>query len=358
MCGICGIVGRDRNGDFAAEVRAMNAELVHRGPDDSGQFDEPGCSLAMRRLSIIDVAGGHQPMTNEDGSLMIVFNGEIYNFPELRQRLESTGRHQFRTRTDTEVIVHLYEEYGLDTPKHLEGMFAFCIYDLRKRTAFLSRDRFGEKPLFYHLRTGKELIFSSELKSLLSAEGINRRIDDEALYTYLKWGVTSWPRTMFAGVFQARPGGWLQWDGHTLREGDYYTLDYEVDPALEDEEVAKEQLRQTLLRVVKRQMISDVPLGVFLSGGIDSSAIVAAMQQQSSQPVKTFTIRLPDKEHDESQLARRVAQHLGTEHHEFPIGDCGFEAEDLWRTIRHMGQPFLDATVIPTHFVSRMREAK
>jgi asparagine synthase (glutamine-hydrolysing) len=355
MCGITGIYAPSGLVDIDKRVAEMNAALVHRGPDDSGQYADSRCSLAMKRLSIIDLASGRQPMTNEDGSLVIVFNGEIYNFMDLRQQLEKSG-HIFKTSSDTEVILHAYEQYGSAMPALLKGMFAFCIYDIRKRALFLARDRFGEKPLFYW-QSGDMLAMSSELASLLAFPGIPRRLDVEALYYYLRRGIVPSPLTLFAGVRQLPPGSWMLFNNGIATIKEYFVPSYEIEPSFEDEHTAVEAVREALLAAVKRQMISDVPLGAFLSGGIDSSSIVAAMQRQSAKPIKTFTVRFEYAPYDESPIARRVAEHLGTDHHELFISNGGFDVEDLWRVVHHVGMPFADSSAIPTYHVCRkMRE--
>jgi asparagine synthase (glutamine-hydrolysing) len=330
----------------------MNSALIHRGPDDEGQYNGRLGSIAMRRLSIIDLTTGHQPISNENATLHIVFNGEIYNYDELREKLLSSGHHTFKTTSDTEVILHLYEEYGVDTPKHLQGMFSFCIYDTQNESFFLARDRFGEKPLFYSVIDRDTFAFSSEITSLLEFEGIERQLDIEALSYYLHIGYSPSPLTLFKGVRELPAGHWLSWRQGKLEIGNYYRPRYDPDPALERDEDAVEAVRATLLRAVKRQMASEVPLGAFLSGGIDSSAVVAAMQRQSNQRIKTFSIKFEYAPFDESQIARQVAQHLGTDHHEFVVTNGGFDDEDLWRIIRHVGQPFLDSSAIPTYILS------
>ncbi len=351
MCGICGVYSPDF-ADRVETVARMNQALLHRGPDDAGQFDGPMASIAMRRLCIIDLATGHQPISNEDNSLQIVFNGEIYNYRELREKLASTGRHSFKTTSDTEVILHLYEEYGFDTPKHLQGMFAFCIYDTKSHSLFFARDRFGEKPFFYTVIDGQTLAFSSEVTSLLECKQVERKLDLKALSYFLHVGYCPSPLTLFAGIKELPAGHWLHWKQGELKTGAYYRPTYQTNPRFQREEEAVEAVRTTLQKVVKRQMVSDVPLGAFLSGGIDSSAVVAAMQRQSGQKIKTFTVKFEHAAFDESQIAREVAEHLGTDHHEFVVTNDGFREEDLWRIIRHVGQPFLDSSAIPTFILS------
>lgn len=330
----------------------MNIALAHRGPDDGGQFNDATCSIAMRRLSVIDLASGHQPINSEDGNLTIVFNGEIYNFAALRKQLEKNRRHVFRTHSDTEVILHLYEDHRSEMPKLLHGMFAFCIYDRRDKSLFLARDRFGEKPLYYST-LGETLAFSSEIDSLLSCSAIPRSIDYEALYYLLHLGHIPAPLTLFKDIKQLPAGHWMHWKKGRLTVQSFYEPVYDPDPGLQDVRAATEELRAILFRAVRAQMVADVPLGAFLSGGIDSSTIVAVMQQISTRPVKTFTARFEHAPYDESHIARAVASHLGTDHQEIVITNKSFDDEDLWRIIRHFGQPFLDSSAIPTYLVSR-----
>jgi asparagine synthase (glutamine-hydrolysing) len=338
--------------DLAAIVARMNRALQHRGPDDDGQYSDTLCSIAMRRLAIIDLSTGKQPISNEDNTLHIVFNGEIYNYLDLRHQLETSGRHHFKTQSDTEVILHLFEDYGPQTPALLNGMFAFCIYNSRENTLFLARDRFGEKPLFYYVAR-ETFAFSSELASLLEFDAVPRQLNLDALYYYLHLGRPPAPITFFSDIQQLPPGHWLAWSGNDLRCEPYFVPQAQPNPAFEDEHTAKAAVQDCLLQSVKRQMISDVPIGAFLSGGLDSSSIVAAMQRQSSQPVKTFTVRFEYAPYDESPIAREVAQHLGTEHHEFVVTNGGFRSEDLWRIVRHVGQPFSDSSAIPTYLISQ-----
>ncbi|HEX4947397.1 MAG TPA: asparagine synthase (glutamine-hydrolyzing) [Blastocatellia bacterium] len=352
MCGICGIYS-PKLANRVETVAKMNQALLHRGPNDGGQYDGQVASIAMRRLTIIDLATGHQPIANEDNSLQIVFNGEIYNYRELREQLLATGRHTFKTSSDTEVILHLYEEYGEDTPKYLQGMFAFCIYDTKKDTLYLARDRFGEKPLFYSITGENSFAFSSEVTSLLEFAQVERKLDTESLLYFLNIGYCPTPLTAFKEIRELSPGHWMRWGQGKLAIGKYYQPNFTPNPDLRREEDAVEAVRTTLLKAVKRQMVSDVPLGAFLSGGIDSSAVVAAMQHQSGQRIKTFTVKFDYAPFDESPIARAVADHLGTDHHEFLVTNGGFQDEDLWRIVRHVGQPFLDSSAIPTYILSQ-----
>lgn len=351
MCGICGSVSLTPRPGEAALVARMNASLAHRGPDDSGQYDDGTCSIAMRRLCVIDLATGRQPLTNEDETLVMVFNGEIYNYLELRRQLEQR-HHRFRTQGDAEVITHLYEEHLAATPSLLHGMFAFCIYDKKAKCAFLARDRFGEKPLYYAVQNDV-FVFSSEIDSLLTYDGMSRAIDYEALYYLLLIGYIPSPLTLFKAIKQVPAGHSLRWETGQITIEPYYRPDYTPDMSLRDERLAVELLRDTVTRAVQNQMVADVPLGSFLSGGIDSSTVVAAMQRCSRRPIKTFTARFEYAPFDESQIANCVADHLGTDHHEIVVTNGGFNDEDLWRIIRHFGQPFLDSSALPMYFVSR-----
>jgi asparagine synthase (glutamine-hydrolysing) len=353
MCGIAGIVRHDGVSERDRDaVRLMVRSLTHRGPDDEGFWFGQEAAVGMRRLAIIDVPAGHQPMSSEDESIWVVFNGEIYNHELLRRRLEATGRHRFRTRSDTEVLVHLYEDAGRDLLRLLEGMFAFCIIDTRRKTALLARDRFGEKPLFYSA-SDRGFAFNSELAGLLEAPWISRQSNHDALRCYLETGFVRAPATAFRDIQDLLPGHWLEVrDGH-VTSGLFEPESESGTPAFADDVEPAEALRTTIQRAVRRQMVADVPVGAFLSGGIDSSTVVAAMQRESPRPVKTFTARFEHAPYDESPVAREVARHLGTEHIEIVISNGGFEEEDLRRVVRHVGQPFSDSSAIPTYHVCR-----
>ncbi|MBK8480844.1 MAG: asparagine synthase (glutamine-hydrolyzing) [Proteobacteria bacterium] len=351
MCGICGVQA-PRLADRAAHVARMNQALFHRGPDGVGQFDGDEVSLAMRRLAIIDLAGGQQPLKNEDGALTIVFNGEIYNYRELRQRLEARG-HRFATASDTEVIVHLYEDHGAAAVPLLKGMFACCVHDRRDGSLFLTRDRFGEKPLYYWHDPAQGFAFSSEVRSLLELPLVPRRLDREALGYYLRLGMVPAPLTMLRDVRMLPAGHWMRYREGQLTIGAYDEPAPRANPALADPEAAAEAVHATVLAAVRRQSISDVPLGAFLSGGIDSSTVVALLQQVVSGPVKTFTVRFEEAGYDESGIARAVATHLGTEHHELVVPNLGFGAEDFWRIVDHVGLPFYDTSALPTYVLSK-----
>jgi len=353
MCGIAGIVRREGVTELdRTAVRRMVAALVHRGPDDEGFCFGDEAAIGMRRLAIIDVPGGHQPMANEDGSVCVVFNGEIYNHQQLRERLDATGRHRFQTRSDTEVLVHLYEDLGRDLLGALEGMFAFCIVDMRRRTALLARDRFGEKPLFYSADS-RGFAFSSELPGLLEAPWVSRRANTAAVRRYLESGFVRAPATAFRDIQELEAGSWIEVREGRVTSGTFSPKPVSGTTIFSDETEAAEALQATIRQSIRRQMAADVPVGAFLSGGIDSSTVVAAMQRELSRPVKTFTARFEHALYDESPVARAVASHLGTEHHEIVITNGGFEEEDLRRVVRHVGQPFSDSSAIPTYHVCR-----
>jgi asparagine synthase (glutamine-hydrolysing) len=325
--------------------------LKHRGPDGEGVLDDGNIAIGMRRLAIIDVAGGNQPIPNEDGSIWVVYNGEIYNYLKFRQRLEQQG-HRLKTQSDTEVLVHLYEELGERMLQELRGMFALCIYDRRDASLFLARDPFGEKPLFYAL-VGNTLVFASEIASLLTWEGIPRRLDLEALGYYLRANVVPAPLTMFQDVRQVEPGCWMRWKNGALSHGRYWTPDYTCRPELEDERQATGLLGEAIRRAVSRQMVSERPLGVFLSGGIDSSTIASFSQETSSRPVRTLTVAFEEPSYDESNVARLVAEAVGSEHQEFHVQNARFEAELFWRIVDHVGVPFADSSAMPTYLLSK-----
>lgn len=361
MCGITGAIWTDpRLAIDQALLQRMTDVLRHRGPDDDGFYlsgcrleppdgTVPGVALGFRRLSIIDVAGGHQPMSNEDGTVWIVFNGEIYNFPELRHRLEGSG-HRFATRSDTETIVHLYEDEGADCFRHLNGMFAIALWDARQRQLVLGRDRLGKKPLVYRHQPGR-LSFASELKSLLEIPGTPRHVDPTALDEYLTYQYVPHPRTIFRGICKLPPGHCAVYREDQLRVRPYWEPDFNAQTPINEAE-AVERLRDTLESSVVMRLQSEVPLGAFLSGGVDSSLIVALAQRNTSRPLKTFSIGFPIAEYDETRYARRVAEHLGTEHHEFQVTPDGVQV--LPQLVWHYDEPFADSSAIPTWYVSQL----
>lgn len=353
MCGITGIISTARALDFQAVpiVRSMNNALTHRGPDEAGYYDDDFCALAMRRLSIIDLAGGQQPITNETGDVLVFLNGEIYNYQALRKELLAKGHH-FKTASDTEVLVHLYESYGERMFGHINGMYALCIYDKKQSKYLLARDRFGEKPLFFHEKNGV-LAFSSEIRSLLEFNKINRYLDKEALLYYLRTSLIPEPLTLFHDVKALQAGDYLKIEKGKSAVHKYFSISYPVNAGIKDMGDAVDLIKPLLLNAVKRQSVSDVPVGSFLSGGIDSSTMVALLQQQSTKPISTYTVRFEDQAYDESAIAAKVAQHYGTDHHEVVVPNEEFNEDIFWEIIDHVGQPFRDSSAIPTHQICK-----
>lgn len=351
MCGICGIAGTMVKADRERLVQQMNEAIRHRGPDATGFLSTDFCTLAMTRLSIIDRVGGQQPIYNLARTRCVFFNGEIYNFRELKSRLVEKG-YRFATSSDTEVLVHLYDEYGEAMPSHLRGMFAFCIYDIERRALFFARDPFGEKPLFYHF-DGANFSFSSEIRSLLQNSRIPRVVSEPALYAYLRVSLVPEPATLLDNVYSLEPGHSLMFADNRIRIQRYFEVDYQPDKALRSEDDILEYLRPILRTAVTRQTVSDVPLGAFLSGGIDSSTIAAFLQAHSDRQLKTFTVRFEDATYDESPIAREVAARLGTDHHEITIPNADFTEEIFWTILDHVGFPFVDSSAIPTYFITR-----
>ena len=353
MCGIAGFVSqhdRLKGGESAAVLNRMCGVIRHRGPDDQGTMVDGNVALGMRRLSIIDLAGGHQPISGENGSVTVVFNGEIYNFRELQQELEASGHH-FKTHSDTEAIVHAYEEYGSACVERFRGMFAFAVWDARARKLFIARDRVGKKPLYYTLTRQGTLIFGSELKSLLEHPEVRREINPPALDAYLAFGYVPDPLSIFRGIHKLPPGHHLSFvDGHvTLRQ--YWDFPYETGEVRREEEYL-EELRIRLEEAVKARLIADVPLGAFLSGGVDSSTVVGLMSRFITQPVKTFSIGFHEDSYNELKYARLAAKHFGTDHHEFIVTPdiCHIVDELAW----HFDEPFADSSAIPTYMVSKL----
>jgi asparagine synthase (glutamine-hydrolysing) len=354
MCGIFGVCGElaDRP-DSLGVLRTMGKALIHRGPDDQGTHMEPGVGIGMRRLSIIDLKTGHQPLANEDGSVWTVFNGEIYNYRELTADLLARG-HRFATASDTETLVHLYEEHGADCVRHLRGMFAFALWDARRRTLLLARDRLGIKPLYY-AQTAHGLVFGSELKALIASPWVQREIDPRALAAYLRFGYVPDPLSILKGVVKLPPGHVvLVKEGRVGLPQCYWKPTSYFDGASKavDEAEAGSRLWGLLQDAVRSHLVSDVSVGAFLSGGIDSSAVVGLMAREGGVPVKTFSVGYREREFDEAPYARRVAEWFGTEHHE------------LIATPRYIGilddvlvacdEPFADASAIPTYLVARL----
>ncbi|MEM8523581.1 MAG: asparagine synthase (glutamine-hydrolyzing) [Bacteroidota bacterium] len=354
MCGICGIIdfkSKTSSKQRQQSVQAMNHAIFHRGPDEEGEYYDRIASLAMRRLSIIDLAGGQQPIFNESKDICIFFNGEIYNFQELRDELLAKG-HQFKTNSDTETIVHLYEEIGTDLFARLKGMFALCLYDLRQQKFILGRDRFGEKPLFYHWN-GTTFSFSSEIQSLLCHKAIPRRLNHEALPYYFRTSLVPEPLTLFQDIHSLPPAHFVEITEDNISINNYFSIDYKINNDLKTEEDAIAFIQPKLEQAVARQTISDVPIGAFLSGGIDSSTVVALLQKNSSKKISTFNVRFEDEVFDESSIARKVAEFWDTDHHEITIPNYDFTEDVFWTIICHIGVPFRDSSAIPTYFVSK-----
>src|SRR5437773_1905706 len=355
MCGIAGFVesssvadpfGPDDSRDL---IHRMCDVIRHRGPDDEGVLVSDGVALGMRRLSIIDLATGHQPIHNEDKTVWIVFNGEIYNFRELRRELEAAG-HRFYTSTDTEAIVHAYEEWGTAAMGRLRGMFGLAIWDTRARRLLVARDRIGIKPL-HCAAVGGRLYFGSEIKSLLCAPDLPRDLDVDALDHYLSFLYTPRDGSIFQSVRKLPPGHLLTWADGRLRVERYWQLP--AEESFEGSETdASVALFDVLTDAVRSHLVSDVPLGAFLSGGVDSSLVVGLMAQTSGARVKTFSIGFDEPAFDELEHARRVANHFGTDHHEFVVKPDAISILD--RLVAHFDEPFADSSAIPTWYVSEM----
>jgi asparagine synthase (glutamine-hydrolysing) len=351
MCGIAGIATNDLEAQpHLEDLERMCDAIVHRGPDDQGFYVAHGVGLGMRRLSIIDVAGGQQPIRNEDHSVWVVFNGEIYNFPELRREMETRGHH-FYTRSDTEVIVHLYEELGSGFVRELRGMFAIALWDERRKTLLLARDRLGKKPLCYALDRGA-LYFGSEIKSILRVAPELTNLNSRALVEYLDLGYVPDPLTAFSSIQKLPAGHLLEFCGGKVSVRQYWDLPYYDTYFPESEEECLLELERRLFGATHRRMIADVPLGAFLSGGVDSSIIVAIMASASPAPVKTFSIGFKAAEFNETHYARMVARKFGTEHREMIL------EPDVVRTVElltsSLEEPFGDSSMLPTYFVSQL----
>jgi len=353
MCGICGIFFANREWRVQGDVLArMNRRILHRGPDDEGFFVEENVGLAMRRLSIIDVKSGHQPLANENRDVWIIFNGEIYNHAELRENLEARG-HQYRTRSDTETIVHLYEEYGSDCVTHLRGMFAFVIWDRRRRVLFAARDRLGIKP-FYYRWDGKSFLFGSEIKTILTYPGVDAEFDRGRLAEYLTFGYITGPQTMYAGIRKLVPG-------HTLELSErgepkisrYWDLVVPVDELPREHSYYVKNYREKLESAVGSHLMSDVPLGVFLSGGLDSSAVAALTAKIRGDKIQTFAVGYGEEEFSELPYARQVAAHIHSDHHEVRLSREEF-FDSLPRLIWHEDEPIVWPSSVSLYYVARL----
>jgi len=353
MCGIVGFYARRPEPQAAVgRLRAMCDAVIHRGPDDEGVFIDDRVGLGMRRLSIIDVDGGHQPISNEDGSVIVVFNGEIYNYRELRRQLQRKG-HQFRSQTDTEVIVHAYEENGVDCVKLFNGIFGFALWDASSRRLVIARDRMGVKPLYY-ARTAGEILFASEIKALLTSSDVSRTLDMEATAQFFRLGFVPAPLTLFRDVRKLPPGWRMIIEEERVQIEPYWDLEFippEHTPSFED---ACQELRGLLCEVVTDQMVSDVPLGAFLSGGVDSSAVVAFMQQAATNGVRTYSVGFGKQHtyHDETFYAEAVARELGTQHETVIVEP---QVADLMpKLIEKLDEPLTDTSFLVTYLVSEL----
>ena len=355
MCGICGIVLSDPNARVNPRViERMSDAIAHRGPDDDGQYLNGRVGLGFRRLSIIDLSGGHQPMANEDETVWIAYNGEIFNHAEHRAPLEARG-HRFRTRSDTEAIVHLYEEHGSTCPRELRGMFGFAIWDEKRKALLLARDRSGIKPMFYATTPGGDLIFGSEIKAILASGMITPEVDDAAVAEYFALGTVSGSRTLIRGVKKLEPGHTLTWkDGRVAIERYWSPPAYEPGRVVvRDLAEAADEFWRRFVEAVDITLMSDVPLGVFLSGGLDSSLIVAAMRERGVSALRTFSVGFAEAEASELPFARIVAKTFETEHHEVSCtADDFFNA--LPRLTRHRDHPLTFSASIPLFFVSEL----
>ena len=353
MCGIAGVMkfGQDERADSSV-LRRMCAAMTHRGPDDEGVYADGPVGIGMRRLSIIDVAGGHQPISNETGTVWIVFNGEIYNHAELRRTLEPLG-HRYRTNSDTETIVHLYEEYGHECVNHLRGMFAFAIWDRERRTLFIARDRLGIKPLYYRA-TPQSLLFGSEIKVILSAAGLRPKFNSLSLPEYLAFGYLSGEETFYDNILKLMPGHWLEVnEAGEIRIEQYWDLDTSSSGPVHDETYYVETYREMLEQAVSSHLMSDVPLGVFLSGGVDSSVVAALMTKIRKAPIETFSVGYAESSYSELPYARTVAQHLNSLHHEVLVGEDEF-FDSLPKLIWHEDEPVVWPSSVSLYFVARL----
>lgn len=349
MCGIVGIVNNGERAVSSDILERMNRAILHRGPDDDGFYLKENVGLAMRRLSIIDLASGKQPIHSHDGNKWIVFNGEVYNYQELRQELEADGV-QLYTNSDTEAIVNLYAKYGADCLKRLRGMFAFAIWDESEKELFIARDRVGKKPLLYSHRANGDLIFGSEFVAMLEHPEISREVDNSAIDAYLSYLCVPAPLTAFKEIRKLEPGHWLKWKAGRIKTNRYWLPDFSKKIKISEQEAIDETTR-ILRESTRLRMISEVPLGAFLSGGVDSSTVVALMAEESSQPVKTFSIGFEEQDFSELKYARRVAEHVGAEYNEFIVRPNALDV--IPTLVEHYGEPYADSSAIPTYYVAK-----
>lgn len=354
MCGIAGFIEQDKSASIEERevlLDKMCKIITHRGPDEQGTIVEDRAALGMRRLSIIDLGGGQQPIFSNDGSKFIVFNGEIYNYRELKKELVSLG-YKFKTNSDTETIIHAYDEFGSDCVNKLRGMFAFAIWDKSDESLFIARDRVGKKPLFYSLLPNGNFVFGSELKSLLTHGELTKDIDHSALDAYLTFGYVPEEFCIFKGVDKLQPGHFLKFKDGKVATEQFWDFKYEEIAEPKSEGELAVELREKIKDAVKVRLISEVPLGAFLSGGVDSSAIVGMMSQLLDKPVKTFSIGFNEDTFSELKYARIAAKHFNTEHHEFVVTPDLVETID--ELVWHFDEPFSDPSSMPTYMVSKM----
>jgi asparagine synthase (glutamine-hydrolysing) len=353
MCGITGVMHfRDGARVEPETLRRMCAAMAHRGPDDDGIYTDGSVGIGMRRLSIVDLTTGHQPLSNEDGTAWIVFNGEIYNHAALREKLQARG-HQYRTHSDTETIIHLYEEYGPDCVQHLRGMFAFAIWDARRQRIFIARDRLGIKPLYYQL-TSEKIVWGSEIKVILACPGTGAQLERTVLPEYLAFGYLSGEQTFYEGIRKLMPGHWMEVDPNgqvTIQR--YWDLPVTQSESSRPESYYIQTFREMLEQAVSSHLMSDVPLGVFLSGGVDSSAVAALMTKIRRAPVETFSVGYAEDEFSELPYARVVAQHLNSLHHEVLVSQQDF-FDALPHLIWHEDEPIVWPSSVPLYFVAQL----
>lgn len=352
MCGITGKIYLDSSNNIDAhELKKMTDSIYHRGPDDEGFYINKNIGLGFRRLSIIDLSTGHQPLANEDESIWIVFNGEIYNYKELQNDLITKG-HIFKTKSDTETIVHLYEQYGVDCVKHLRGMFAFSIWDNNKKQLFCARDRFGIKP-FYYYTDNEKFVFGSEIKAILNANNIDKTLSNDALNSFFAFGYITSDLAIYRQIKKLQPAHYLILsfkNNPAIEINKYWDIRFEPDHSKSEKHWA-EEIKESLSEAVKLHMISDVPLGAFLSGGIDSASVVAMMAKNSTNPIKTFSIGFKEEKYNELIFAREIAKKYGCEHHEQIVEPESVNL--LPKLVRAYDEPFADSSAIPTYYVSK-----
>src|SRR3989440_1506443 len=351
MCGICGVYNVENREPVSWElIERMNRLISHRGPDDSGIYLDHAIGLGSTRLSIIDLSGGHQPLSNESGDIWIVFNGEVWNYKTLRQELIEKGHH-FRTNSDTETVIHAYEEYGLDCIARLHGMFGLAIWDSLRRRLLLARDRVGKKPLYY-TRVDGNLVFASEIKSLLCHPQVERRVDVQALADFLSVRYVPGPATLFANIYKVQPGHWLLCEDGTLREECYWDFSFGVTEKRPVEEYIQ-GIQQHVHRAVEERLMADVPLGAMLSGGVDSSIITGIMSQLMKEPVKTFSVGFDAPDYSELPYARVVAEHFGTEHHELVVKHS--DMTKYWPLLTwHRDEPVSEPSDLGVYLISKL----